>query len=84
MFKSNILALFFLITSFFCFTLYLLNNLFHFQLIYLLPIMFLLLLGTIFTLDPNDNTYKKRVILFSLFLYLLILFGTIVSKTIFK
>jgi len=84
MFKSNCMSIFFLITSFLCFTLYLLNKLFNFQLVYLLLIMFFSLLGTIFTLNLNDNTYKKTILLFGLIIYLIIILGTIVFKMIFK
>ena len=84
MFKSNVIALYLLIMSFLCFVLYLLNNLFNFQLVYLLLIMIISLLGTIFTLNLNDNTYKKTILLSGLLFYLIIILGTITFKMIVK
>lgn len=84
MFKSNVIALFLLIVSLFCFVLYLLNNLFNFQPLFLLSIMLISLLGTILIQNPNDNTYKKKMLLFSLFLYLAIILAIISFKIIAK
>ena len=59
MFKSNNVSLILLVISFSCFILYLLNSVVKFQPIALLAIMLFSIVGSIFTIDPTDTTYKK-------------------------
>ncbi|NIE93209.1 hypothetical protein F3J09_21025 [Bacillus sp. Ab-1751] len=84
MFKSNIVSLFLVVISFSCFILYLLNSLVNFQPIVLLSVMLLSILGVIFTLDSNDTTYKKKILLFIIILYFISIPLILLFKLIFK
>lgn len=69
MFKSNNVSLILLVISFSCFILYLLNSVVKFQPIALLAIMLFSIVGSIFTIDPTDTTYKKNILLSIAILY---------------
>lgn len=69
MFKSNNVSLILLVISFSCFILYLLNSVVKFQPIALLAIMLFSIVGSIFTIDPTDTTYKKNILLSITILY---------------
>jgi hypothetical protein len=69
MFKSNNVFLILLVISFSCFILYLLNSVVKFQPIALLAIMLFSIVGSIFTIDPTDTTYKKKILLSITILY---------------
>lgn len=69
MFKSNNVSLILLVISFSCFILYLLNTVVKFQPIALLAIMLFSIVGSIFTIDPTDTTYKKNILLSIAILY---------------
>lgn len=84
MFKSNNVSLLLLVISFSCFILYLLNSLVNFQPIVLLSIMLFSILGAIFTIDSNDTTYKKNILIFITILYFISIPLILVFKLIFK
>lgn len=84
MFKSNNVSLILLVISFSCFILYLLNSLVKFQPIALLSIMLFSILGSIFTIDSTDTTYKKNILLSITVLYFISIPVILLYKLIFN